>query len=71
MVVNVHGGRDHGEMRVTKQADLAVVGSGAAAFAAAIRASDLGARVAMVERGEVGGVREHRLCAVEDPDSRR
>ncbi|MEX1046405.1 MAG: mercury(II) reductase [Actinomycetota bacterium] len=35
--------------------DLAIVGSGSAAFAAAIRASDLGARVAMIERGEIGG----------------
>jgi mercuric reductase len=35
--------------------DLAVVGSGSAAFAAAIRAAELGASVAMVERGTVGG----------------
>lgn len=35
--------------------DLVIVGSGGAAFAAAIRASTLGARVAIVERGEVGG----------------
>lgn len=35
--------------------DLAIIGSGAAAFAAAIRATDLGARVAMIERGTVGG----------------
>ncbi|MDQ3893333.1 MAG: FAD-dependent oxidoreductase, partial [Actinomycetota bacterium] len=35
--------------------DLAIVGSGAAAFSAAIRASELGAQVAMVERGIVGG----------------
>jgi mercuric reductase len=35
--------------------DLAIVGSGSAAFSAAIRASELGARVAMVERGTVGG----------------
>jgi mercuric reductase len=35
--------------------DLAVVGSGGAAFAAAIRATNLGARVALVERGQVGG----------------
>lgn len=35
--------------------DLAVVGSGGAAFAAAIRATNLGARVALVERAEVGG----------------
>jgi len=35
--------------------DLAVIGSGSAAFAAAIRARDLGAKVVMVERGTVGG----------------
>ena len=35
--------------------DLLVLGSGSAAFAAAIRASDLGARVGLVEAGTVGG----------------
>jgi mercuric reductase len=35
--------------------DLAVIGSGGAAFAAAIRARDLDATVALVEAGEVGG----------------
>jgi mercuric reductase len=35
--------------------DLAVVGSGGGAFAAAIKATELGARVVMVERGTVGG----------------
>ena len=35
--------------------DLAIVGSGGAAFAAAIRAVQQGRRVVMVERGEVGG----------------
>ena len=35
--------------------DLAIIGSGAAAMAAAIRATSLGSRVAMVERGQVGG----------------
>jgi mercuric reductase len=35
--------------------DLAIVGSGGAAFAAAIRATELGARVAMIERGTLGG----------------
>ena len=35
--------------------DLAVVGSGGAAFAAAIRASGLGARVVVIERGTIGG----------------
>lgn len=35
--------------------DLVIVGSGSAAFSAAIRASELGARVAMVERSTIGG----------------
>ena len=35
--------------------DLAIVGSGGAAFAAAIKARDCGARVVMVERGTLGG----------------
>lgn len=35
--------------------DLIIVGSGSAAFAAAIRATSYGARVAVVERGDVGG----------------
>ncbi|MEX2252377.1 MAG: mercury(II) reductase [Acidimicrobiia bacterium] len=35
--------------------DLLIIGAGSAAFAAAIKASELGARVAMVERDTVGG----------------
>jgi mercuric reductase len=35
--------------------DLLIIGGGSAAFAAAIRASNLGARVAMVERNTIGG----------------
>jgi mercuric reductase len=35
--------------------DFAVIGAGSAAFAAAIRATSLGARVALIERGTVGG----------------
>ena len=35
--------------------DLAIVGSGGAAFAAAIRATSLGSRVAVIERATVGG----------------
>jgi mercuric reductase len=35
--------------------DLAIVGGGSAGFAAAIKAADLGARVAMVESGTLGG----------------
>src|SRR5919198_2834548 len=35
--------------------DLIAIGAGSAAFASAIRATNLGARVALVERGTVGG----------------
>ncbi|WP_067975952.1 mercury(II) reductase [Mycolicibacter icosiumassiliensis] len=42
--------------------DLAVVGSGAAAFAAAIRASTLGKSVAMIEYGTVGGTCVNTGC---------
>ena len=35
--------------------DLAVIGAGSAAFAAAIRATSLGGRVALIERGTIGG----------------
>jgi len=35
--------------------DLLIIGSGSAAFAAAIKARDLGASVAIVERGTIGG----------------
>lgn len=34
---------------------VSVVGTGGAAFAAAIKASELGATVALIERGTVGG----------------
>jgi mercuric reductase len=37
------------------ESDLAVIGSGAAAFAAAIRATETGARVVIVEKATVGG----------------
>ena len=42
--------------------DLLVLGSGSTAFAAAIRATDLGARVAMVERRTIGGTCANRGC---------
>jgi len=42
--------------------DLAVIGSGAAAFAAAITAAEGGARVVMIERGEVGGTCVNTGC---------
>ncbi|MFP5488388.1 MAG: FAD-dependent oxidoreductase, partial [Acidimicrobiia bacterium] len=35
--------------------DFAIIGSGGAAFAAAIRAAGLGARCALIERGTIGG----------------
>lgn len=35
--------------------DLVIIGSGSAAFAGAIRAAELGKRVAMIERGALGG----------------
>lgn len=38
-----------------KEYDLVVIGSGGAAFSAAIQASENGAKVAMVEKGTVGG----------------
>ena len=42
--------------------DLLILGSGSTAFAAAIRAIDLGARVAMVERRTLGGTCANRGC---------
>ena len=42
--------------------DLLILGSGSTAFAAAIRAADLGARVAMVERRTLGGTCANRGC---------
>ncbi|HSO28505.1 MAG TPA: mercury(II) reductase [Candidatus Sulfomarinibacteraceae bacterium] len=42
--------------------DLLILGSGSTAFAAAIRAAELGARVAMVERRTLGGTCANRGC---------
>ncbi len=42
--------------------DFLILGSGSTAFAAAIRAADLGARVAMVERRTLGGTCANRGC---------
>jgi mercuric reductase len=42
-------------MAETFDYDLAIIGAGSAAFAAAIRATSLGARVALVEKGTIGG----------------
>ena len=44
------------------ESDLAVLGSGGGAFAAAIRATDLGRRVVMIERGTVGGTCVNTGC---------
>ena len=42
--------------------DLLIIGSGSTAFAAAIKANELGARVAMVERRTLGGTCANRGC---------
>jgi len=42
--------------------DLAIAGSGAAAFAAAITARDVGASVVMIERGSIGGTCVNTGC---------
>ncbi|MBA3797218.1 MAG: FAD-dependent oxidoreductase, partial [Chloroflexi bacterium] len=42
--------------------DLLILGSGSTAFAAAIGAGELGARVAMVERRTLGGTCVNRGC---------
>ncbi|TFD21841.1 mercury(II) reductase [Cryobacterium sp. TMS1-13-1] len=42
--------------------DLAIIGSGGGAFAAAIRATNLGKRVVMIERGTVGGTCVNTGC---------
>jgi len=47
---------------VSDRFDLLILGSGSTAFAAAIRAADLGARVAMVERRTLGGTCANRGC---------
>ena len=44
------------------ETDLAIIGSGGGAFAAAIRASSLGQRVVMVERSTVGGTCVNTGC---------
>jgi mercuric reductase len=47
---------------VSDQFDFLILGSGSTAFAAAIRAAELGARVAMVERRTLGGTCANRGC---------
>src|SRR3990170_3485460 len=47
---------------MTTPYDLFILGSGSTAFAAAIKASELGARVGMVERRTLGGTCANRGC---------
>lgn len=47
---------------MTEPYDLLILGSGSTAFAAAIKANELGARVAMVERRTLGGTCANRGC---------
>jgi mercuric reductase len=47
---------------MTEPYDLLILGSGSTAFAAAIRATDLGAQVAMAERRTLGGTCANRGC---------
>src|SRR5712691_6376363 len=53
---------DGGPPPMPEPFDLVILGSGSTAFAAAIRATDLGARVAMVERRTLGGTCANRGC---------
>jgi len=55
-IVALEGQQDDGtKNKKWLRYDLVIIGSGSAAFAAAIRARELGASVAMVERNRVGG----------------
>ncbi len=47
---------------IKKQFDIVILGSGSAAFAAAIKASELGATVAMTEYDQIGGTCVNRGC---------
>ncbi|MBP2078247.1 dihydrolipoyl dehydrogenase [Oceanobacillus polygoni] len=47
---------------MTKEYDLVVLGGGTGGYVAAIRASQLGMQVAIVEKGELGGTCLHRGC---------
>ncbi|MBY7143420.1 dihydrolipoyl dehydrogenase [Virgibacillus sp. NKC19-3] len=47
---------------MTKEYDLVVIGGGTGGYVAAIRASQLGMQVAIVEKGELGGTCLHRGC---------
>lgn len=45
-----------------QQYDLVILGGGTAGYVAAIRASQLGKKVAIVERGRLGGTCLHKGC---------
>lgn len=47
---------------MTAPYDLFILGSGSTAFAAAIKANELGARVGLVERRTLGGTCANRGC---------
>lgn len=47
---------------MTKEYDLVVLGGGTGGYVAAIRASQLGMQVAIVEKGELGGTCLHQGC---------
>ncbi|WP_217586658.1 dihydrolipoyl dehydrogenase [Lentibacillus saliphilus] len=47
---------------MAKDYDLAILGGGTGGYVAAIRASQLGLQVALVERGEIGGTCLHKGC---------
>jgi dihydrolipoamide dehydrogenase len=42
--------------------DLVVLGGGSGGYAAALRAAELGMRVALIEKGKLGGTCLHRGC---------
>lgn len=50
------------EMRIDREADFIVIGGGSAGVSAARRAGQHGARVILVERGEIGGTCINRGC---------
>src|SRR5690606_36816931 len=58
------GNKGKGELMAAtgKGYDLAVIGSGGGAFAAAIRATNLGKRVVMIERATIGGTCVNTGC---------
>src|SRR5207245_6988993 len=57
-----HSSDDGGRPPMPEPFDLVILGSGSTAIAADIRATDLGARVAMVERRTLGGTCANRGC---------